>query len=115
MEMNVLPELFSMLEKDYQSEVIIPLTFFINDMLVGDDDIVQYCLDLNILHHLKILLNLSQNDNKILVKILSSFLNIAARNENQVAVIIQLSFLYLVINDRDKRAFTSINNVLAIR
>ena len=113
--MNVLPELLSILEKDYQSKVIKPLTALIKNMLAANDDIRQYCLDLNILHHLKILLNLSQNDNKILVKILSSFLNIAAGNENQVAVIIQRSFLYLVINDRDKRDFTSFNNVHAIR
>ena len=84
-------------------------------MLAEDDDIVQYCLDLNIIHHLIILLNLSQNNNEILAIILSSFLNIAGGNKNQVAVIIQLSFLYLVINDRDNRDFTSIGNVHAIR
>ena len=113
--MNVLPEFLSIMEKDYQSEIVKQITTLINNMLAVNDDIRQYCLDLNIIHHLIILLNLSQNDNEILAIILSSFLNIAARYENQVAVIIQLSFLYLVINDRDKRDFTSIGNIHAIR
>ena len=98
MEMNVLPELLSIMEKDYQSTIVKPITYLINNMLAVNDGIVQYCLDLNVIHHLKIVLNLTENNNNIFVDILSSFVNIAAGNEHQISVIYQISFLCICLH-----------------
>ena len=87
MEMNVLPELLTVLEKDYQSKTAIHIVDFICNLLAGDDDFKQYCLDMNVIYHLKTMLNQTQ-DNQIITVILRCFRNITAGTENQASVII---------------------------
>ena len=87
MEMNVLPELLLILEKDYQSKTAIPIVIVIGNLLAGDDDITQYCLDLNVIFHLKTMLNQTEN-NQIIKEILWCFSNIAGGNHDQISVII---------------------------
>ena len=87
MEMNVLPELLTVLEKDYQSNTVVHIVDVICNLLAGDDDVRQYCLDLNVTYHLKTMLNQTQ-DNQIIYNILLCFSNIAGGTENQASVII---------------------------
>ena len=87
MEMNVLPELLTILEKDYQSKTSIPILRIIGYLLAGDDDFKQYCLDMNVIYHLKIMINQTQ-DNQIIEKIMLCFSNIAGGTENQISVLI---------------------------
>ena len=83
--MNVLPELLTVLEKDYQSKTAIPILIVISRLLTGDDDVTQYCLDLNVIYHLKTMINQTQ-DNHIIKEILWCFSNIAAGNHDQIFV-----------------------------
>ena len=85
MEMNVLPELLTVLEKDYQSKTAIHIDDFIGNLLAGDDDVTQYCLDLNVIYHFKTMINQTE-DNQIIESILLSFSNIAAGNHDQISV-----------------------------
>ena len=85
MEMNVLPELLAVLEKDYQSNVDIHIINVIGNLLAGDDDMTQYCLDLNVIYHLKTILN-QTGDNRIIIEILCCFSNIAGGNHDQISV-----------------------------
>ena len=87
MEMNVLPELLTVLEKDYQSKTAIHIVDFICNLLAGDDDFKKYCLDLNVIYYLKIMINQTQ-DNQIIKSILQCFSNIARGNHDQISVII---------------------------
>ena len=87
MEMNVLPELLTILEKDYQSKSSGHIVSVICNLLAGDDDVRQYCLDLNVTYHLKTMLNQTQ-DNQIIYNILLCFSNIARGTENQISVLI---------------------------
>ena len=85
MEMDVLPELLSILEKNYQSETAFPIVWVISGLLEGDDDLTQYCLDLNVIQYLKTLLNQTE-ENGIIKIILLCFSNIAGGNQSQVSV-----------------------------
>ena len=87
MEMNVLPELLTILEKDYQSKSSGHIVSVICNLLAGDDDETQYCLDMNVIYHLKTMINQTQ-DNQIIESILLCFSNIAGGTENQISVII---------------------------
>ena len=87
MEMNVLPELLTILEKDYQSKTAIPILRIIGNLLAGDDDMTQYCLDLNVIYHFKTMINQTEN-NQIIESILQCFSNIARGNHDQISVII---------------------------
>ena len=87
MEMNVLPELLAVLEKDYQSKTANPIVIVIGNLVAGDDDMTQYCLDLNVIYHLKTILNQTQN-NQVIKDILWCFSNIAAGNHDQISVIV---------------------------
>ena len=87
MEMNVLPELLTILEKDYQSKSSGHIVSVICNLLAGDDDERQYCLDLNVVYHLKSMLNQIQ-DEEIIESILLSFSNITAGNNDQISVLI---------------------------
>ena len=87
MEMNVLPEFLTVLEKDYQSKTAIPIVLVIGNLLAGDDDITQYCLDLNVIYHLKTILN-QTGDNQVIIDVLCCFSNIAAGNHDQISVIV---------------------------
>ena len=87
MEMNVLPELLTVLEKDYQSNTVVHIVGVICNLLAGDDDVKQYCLDMNVIYHLKIMINQTQ-DNQIIEKIMLCFSNIAGGTENQISVLI---------------------------
>ena len=85
MEMNVLPELLTVLEQNYQSNTAIPILYVIGYLLAGDDDVTQYCLDLNVIYHLKTTLNQTENNNQI-INILWCFSNIAGGTEEQISV-----------------------------
>ena len=87
MEMNVLPELLAVLEKDYQSKTVIPIVSVICNLVAGDDDMTQYCLDLNVIYHLKTILN-QIGDNQVIIDVLCCFSNIAAGNHDQISVIV---------------------------
>ena len=85
MEMNVLPELLTVLEKDYQSNTVVHIVDVICNLLAGDDDFKQYCLDLNVIYHFKTMINQTEN-NQIIKEILWCFSNIARGNHDQIFV-----------------------------
>ena len=85
MEMNVLPELLTVLEQNYQSNTAIPIVDVIGNLLAGDDDVTQYCLDLNVIYHFKTMINQTEN-NQIIKEILWCFSNIAGGNHDQISV-----------------------------
>ena len=85
MEMNVLPELLTVLEQNYQSKTAIPILIVISRLLTGDEVMIQYCLDLNVIYHLKTMLNQTEN-NQIIKEILWCFSNIARGNHDQIFV-----------------------------
>ena len=85
--MNVLPELLTVLEKDYQNKTAIHIVDVICNLLAGDNDFKQYCLDLNVIYYLKIMINQTQ-DNQIIYNILLCFSNNTGGTKNQVSVII---------------------------
>ena len=85
MEMNVLPELLTVLEQNYQSKTAIPILIVISRLLTGDEVMIQYCLDLNVICHLKTMLNQTEN-NQIIKEILWCFSNIARGNHDQIFV-----------------------------
>ena len=83
--MNVLPELLILMKEDYQSKTTIPILIVIGNLLAGSNDIAQYCLDLNVIYHLKTTLNQTENNNQI-INILWCFSNIAGGTEEQASV-----------------------------
>ena len=85
--MDVLPDLLSILEKDYQSKATLPIVLIIGKLLAGDDVLTQYCLDLSVMKHLKTLLNQTEDNNQIKNALLC-FSNIAAGNQNQLSVLL---------------------------
>ena len=87
--MNVLPEFLAILEKDYTERLSTPILRIIGNLLTGDEDVTQYCLNLKVIHHLQLALNQTESNNKARVReILWCFSNIAAGSENQSAVIL---------------------------
>ena len=85
--MNVLPELLTILEKDYQSKTTIPILTVIGQLLEGSDELTQYCLDVNVIYYLKTLLN-QTNDQEIIKSILFCFSNIVGGTEDQISVMV---------------------------
>ena len=86
--MNVLPEMLFVMERDYQSKVVRPIVLLIGDLLAGDDSITQYCLDLNVIYHLKQLLNQPESDNVRFGDILWCFSTIAEGTKDHISVLI---------------------------
>ena len=91
MEFHILPELLSVIEKDYQSQLVRSVLYLIGNLLSGNNTLSQYCLDWNVTRHLITILTKSYNDYDRTASVLYCFSTIVERTGHECCVNIDYS------------------------